>query len=61
MYFVPRTKSLSHNQFESVKAQLKMMTTSQLKSLQTEINESLHPASQPVLTQEELEMLNSLF
>ncbi|CAM3893400.1 hypothetical protein VA7868_03276 [Vibrio aerogenes CECT 7868] len=61
MFLVHRTKSLSQNQFESVKAQLKLMTTSQLKSLQSEINESLQPVSQPVLTREELEMLHSLF
>ncbi|MDW6004572.1 hypothetical protein [Vibrio mangrovi] len=52
---------LSNRQFESLKAQLKLLTPSQLRSLQGEIDENLSPGNSPLLTHEELDAIASLF
>ena len=52
---------VSSHQYESLKAQLKLLTPSQLRRLQGEINDSLVPENPSLLTGEELDMISSLF
>ncbi|ELH0893149.1 hypothetical protein Q9887_000003 [Vibrio fluvialis] len=48
-------------QFEQLKSQLKLMTPQQLKSLQGEIRHSLEQEQTNLLTDEEMDVIASLF
>lgn len=48
-------------QFEQLKSQLKLMTPQQLKSLQGEIRHSLEQEQTTLLTDEEIDVIASLF
>lgn len=48
-------------QFEQLKSQLKLMTPQQLKSLQGEIRHSLEQEQTSLLTDEEMDVIASLF
>ena len=54
-------KRMSSAQFETMKEQLKMLTPQQLRSLQGEINQSLETTAKDILSDEERNMLSSLF
>ena len=57
------SQSVSMNtiQFEQLKSQLKLMTPQQLKSLQGEIRHSLEQEQTSLLTDEEIDVIASLF
>lgn len=57
------SQSVSMNtiQFEQLKSQLKLMTPQQLKSLQGEIRHSLEQEQTSLLTDEEMDVIASLF
>lgn len=57
------SQSVSMNtiQFEQLKSQLKLMTPQQLKSLQGEIRHSLEQEQTSLLTDEEMDVITSLF
>lgn len=57
------SQSVSMNtiQFEQLKSQLKLMTPQQLKSLQGEISHSLEQEQTSLLTDEEMDVIASLF
>ncbi|USD44212.1 hypothetical protein J4N42_17515 [Vibrio sp. SCSIO 43135] len=54
-------KQMTSIQFEQLKAQLKLLTPQQLRSLQGEIRSSLDIEKETVLTEEELNLITSLF
>ncbi len=53
--------SMNTIQFEQLKSQLKLMTPQQLKSLQGEIRHSLEQEQTSLLTDEEMDVIASLF
>lgn len=54
-------KRMSATQFEYMKEQLKLLSPQQLRSLQGEISNSLEHSQNELLTEEERQMLVSLF
>jgi hypothetical protein len=52
---------LSRAQFESLVSQIPSMTPTQLHFLQREIVDSIHPSSPTLLTDDELDLISSLF
>jgi hypothetical protein len=56
-----RKNALSPAQFESLISQIPSMTHSQLQSLQREIVESRHPVTTKLLTEDEMDLISSLF
>ncbi|NNN98318.1 hypothetical protein FKQ62_02350 [Vibrio sp. B1-2] len=60
-HFLLRHESMTHNQFESLKSQLQHLTPQQLRLLQGEIKHSLENESNNLLTDDELNVLSSLF
>lgn len=56
-----QSASMNTIQFEQLKSQLKLMTPQQLKSLQGEIRHSLEQEQTSLLTDEEMDVIASLF
>lgn len=60
-HFLLRHEPITHNQFESLRSQLQHLTPQQLRLLQGEIKHSLENESNNLLTDDELNVLSSLF
>ena len=52
---------MTTQQFNELRKKIKELTATQLKSLQSDINHSLHKKESTLLSSEELEMLSKLF
>ncbi|MGF1748279.1 MULTISPECIES: hypothetical protein [Vibrio] len=52
---------MTHQQFERLKEQLKLLSPQQLKSLKSEISSQLEPATHSLLNEDEMNALAQLF
>ena len=57
----PEEIEMTTQQFNELRKKIKELTATQLKSLQSDINRSLHKKESTLLSNEELEMLSKLF
>ncbi len=53
--------SMTTQQFNELREKINELTAAQLKSLQGDINHSLHKKASPLLSSEEYELLSKLF
>ena len=52
---------MTHQQFERLKEQLKLLSPQQLKSLKSEISSQLEPSTNSLLNEDEMNALAQLF
>ncbi|MFA0084783.1 hypothetical protein BCU66_012945 [Vibrio sp. 10N.286.49.B1] len=52
---------MSHQQFEKLREQLKLLSNQQLKALKGEISSQLEPTAQSLLNDDEMQALSQLF
>lgn len=53
--------NMSHQQFEKLREQLKLLSNQQLKALKGEISSQLEPTAQSLLNDDEMQALSQLF